>query len=215
MSNEMRNARSWTGLEAHPTFVDTRARSDPLSASYNASMQAKRVLETCLYVQDLDAAERFYRDVLGLEFVARHVRNRHVFFPLRRVDGTYLLPERKQSAARGYSTAWPAPRSWTRGVCRERLVVGCVARIWSQSELRSKGKSVGRKAGNRFTFVILVATALSLQLPSFAKDWTNRTIDQRGQTSANSKKKGEPAGVTAPGQSQRVRRLTPAGSPNR
>ena len=30
-----------------------------------------RVLETILYVDDLDAAERFYRDLLGLEFDSR------------------------------------------------------------------------------------------------------------------------------------------------
>ena len=37
------------------------------------------VLETCLYASDLDAAERFYRDVIGLEPFAR-VAGRHVFF---------------------------------------------------------------------------------------------------------------------------------------
>lgn len=42
-------------------------------------MRAERVLETCLYVDDLDAAERFYADVLGLELDSR-VKDRHVFF---------------------------------------------------------------------------------------------------------------------------------------
>ena len=42
-------------------------------------MQARRVLETCLYVDDLDAAEQFYTRVLGLELYAR-VAGRHVFF---------------------------------------------------------------------------------------------------------------------------------------
>src|SRR5215213_3795034 len=37
------------------------------------------VLETCLYATDLDAAERFYRDVVGLEAFAR-AAGRHVFF---------------------------------------------------------------------------------------------------------------------------------------
>lgn len=37
------------------------------------------VLEACLYADDLDAAEAFYRDVLGLEFVTR-IEGRHVFF---------------------------------------------------------------------------------------------------------------------------------------
>lgn len=38
-----------------------------------------RVLETALYVEDLDAAEQFYGSVLGLERIAR-VDGRHVFF---------------------------------------------------------------------------------------------------------------------------------------
>ncbi len=45
------------------------------------------VLETCLYVDDLAAAERFYADVLGLVFVSRH-DDRHVFF---RCGSTMLL----------------------------------------------------------------------------------------------------------------------------
>jgi catechol 2,3-dioxygenase-like lactoylglutathione lyase family enzyme len=37
------------------------------------------ILETVLYAVDLDAAERFYGDVIGLEQVAK-VKGRHVFF---------------------------------------------------------------------------------------------------------------------------------------
>jgi catechol 2,3-dioxygenase-like lactoylglutathione lyase family enzyme len=42
-------------------------------------MRVEHVLETCLYVGDLDAAEAFYRDVLGLELVSRQA-GRHLFF---------------------------------------------------------------------------------------------------------------------------------------
>ena len=42
-------------------------------------MRAERVLETCLYVDDLDAAEQFYTGVLGLEVESR-AQGRHVFF---------------------------------------------------------------------------------------------------------------------------------------
>jgi catechol 2,3-dioxygenase-like lactoylglutathione lyase family enzyme len=38
-----------------------------------------QILESALYAGDLDAAERFYADVLGLEKIAR-AGNRHVFF---------------------------------------------------------------------------------------------------------------------------------------
>lgn len=42
-------------------------------------MRAHRVLETCLYVDDLEAAEAFYRDVLGLELRSAKP-GRHLFF---------------------------------------------------------------------------------------------------------------------------------------
>ncbi|MDB5550581.1 MAG: bleomycin resistance protein [Rhizobium sp.] len=38
-----------------------------------------QILESSLYASDLDAAERFYGDVLGLEKITR-AENRHVFF---------------------------------------------------------------------------------------------------------------------------------------
>ena len=41
-------------------------------------MSIAGVLETCLYASDLDAAERFYVGLLGLELFAREPR-RHVF----------------------------------------------------------------------------------------------------------------------------------------
>ena len=43
------------------------------------SLQLQHVLETCLYVDDLRAAERFYVDVLGLELYSKQ-EGRHVFF---------------------------------------------------------------------------------------------------------------------------------------
>ncbi len=50
-------------------------------------MHPLRVLETCLYADDLVAAERFYGEVLGLEFFARD-EGRHVFF---KMDSSMLL----------------------------------------------------------------------------------------------------------------------------
>ena len=55
------------------------------------------VLETCLYARDLQAAERFYADVLGLAVVAREP-DRHVFL---RCGAAMLLvfdPERTSAA---------------------------------------------------------------------------------------------------------------------
>lgn len=51
-------------------------------------MQVNQVLETCLYVKDLPAAEIFYRRVLGLRPFSR-VTDRHVFFRLE--NAVFLL----------------------------------------------------------------------------------------------------------------------------
>lgn len=42
-------------------------------------MRPSAILESALYVSDLDIAETFYADILGLEKIAA-VPNRHVFF---------------------------------------------------------------------------------------------------------------------------------------
>ena len=46
-----------------------------------------RALETCLYADDLDAAERFYTEVLGLTLHSK-VPGRHLFY---RLEGSMLL----------------------------------------------------------------------------------------------------------------------------
>lgn len=50
-----------------------------MSESLPAVAPIVGVVETGAYVDDLDAAERFYREVLGLEFICRE-EGRHVFF---------------------------------------------------------------------------------------------------------------------------------------
>lgn len=51
-------------------------------------MTPSGILETALYVDDLDEAEAFYAEVMGLERIAK-VDGRHVFF--RCGDGVLLL----------------------------------------------------------------------------------------------------------------------------
>ena len=71
-----------------------------------------RVLETCLYCADLDAAERFYGGFLGLERISR-VDDRHVFY---RAEGSVLLvfnpDETEKPAAEG---KLPVPAHGARG----------------------------------------------------------------------------------------------------
>jgi len=71
------------------------------------------VLETCLYAADLDAAERFYTDAIGLEAFAR-VAGRHVFF--RCGAGVLLVfdPE-TTSRAPGAVAGVPVPAHGARG----------------------------------------------------------------------------------------------------
>lgn len=57
-------------------------------------MQATRILETCLCVDDLTAAEEFYCRVLGLKAYSR-VEGRHVFFQCG--SGMFLLFNAKQT----------------------------------------------------------------------------------------------------------------------
>lgn len=59
-------------------------------------MRPTAILETCLCVDDLETAEAFYRDVIGLEFYAK-VPGRHCFF--RCGDSMFLLFDPKATMA--------------------------------------------------------------------------------------------------------------------
>ncbi len=72
----------------------------------------RHILETALYADDLDAAERFYGDLLGLEKVTR-AGDRHVFF--RCGDGMLLVFNPDESAKPPSNPAMPVPVHGTRG----------------------------------------------------------------------------------------------------
>ncbi|MDA4845194.1 VOC family protein [Hoeflea poritis] len=70
-------------------------------------MQAPgHVLETALYARDLDAAERFYGEFLGLEKVTR-MGDRHVFFRCGR--GMVLIFNPDESIKPPQNPAMPVP----------------------------------------------------------------------------------------------------------
>ena len=52
--------------------------------------EIRNVVETSAYVDDLDTAERFYHDVLGLEVLGREA-GRHVFFRVGNADVLLLF----------------------------------------------------------------------------------------------------------------------------
>ncbi len=58
-------------------------------------LRARRVLESCLYVDDLPRAARFYQKVLGLEPISQ-LPGRHAFF--RCGDGVVLLFDPRATA---------------------------------------------------------------------------------------------------------------------
>lgn len=70
------------------------------------------VLETALYVDDLDAAEAFYQDVLGLEKIAR-AGNRHIFF--RVGNGVLLIFNPQETVEPAGANALPVPTHGTQG----------------------------------------------------------------------------------------------------
>jgi catechol 2,3-dioxygenase-like lactoylglutathione lyase family enzyme len=76
-------------------------------------MRPLGILETCVYARDLEAAERFYTAVLGLEAIAR-LAGRHVFFRCGR--GVFLVfnPE-KTEAESHLIEGVPVPRHGARG----------------------------------------------------------------------------------------------------
>jgi catechol 2,3-dioxygenase-like lactoylglutathione lyase family enzyme len=71
------------------------------------------VLETALYCPDLDTAERFYRDVIGLQVIGKQA-GRHVF--LRCGEGMLLLFNPEATADPTVGTDGPAvPRHGAQG----------------------------------------------------------------------------------------------------
>lgn len=72
------------------------------------TIHAERVLETCLYAEDLEAAERFYTFMLGHGPFTKH-DGRHVFFKCG--DGVLLIFNPRSTADAG----GPIPPHGARG----------------------------------------------------------------------------------------------------
>jgi catechol 2,3-dioxygenase-like lactoylglutathione lyase family enzyme len=78
----------------------------------NEPSPPQAILESALYVDDLDVAQAFYQDVLGLSVITR-IANRHVFF---RMQGAVLLlfnPDETEVATG--NTTMPVPPHGARG----------------------------------------------------------------------------------------------------
>jgi catechol 2,3-dioxygenase-like lactoylglutathione lyase family enzyme len=69
-----------------------------MAAKDGSTLKIQSVIETAIYVDDLDAAERFYQRVLGLRPIAKEP-GRHVFFQVG--DQNVLLAFLPQETLRG------------------------------------------------------------------------------------------------------------------
>jgi catechol 2,3-dioxygenase-like lactoylglutathione lyase family enzyme len=75
-------------------------------------MKPAAILESALYVTDLNVAEAFYRDVLGLDFVSK-VEGRHCFF--RCGEGIVLLFVADATEKPPFNPSMPVPPHGSRG----------------------------------------------------------------------------------------------------
>lgn len=106
-------------------------------------MRPDGVLETALYAEDLDAAERFYRDVLNLEPIRRE-GNRHVFF--RCGQGVLLIFNPAETAKPPAEGALPVPPHGARGpghVCFR-------ASAWEMAAWRDRLEAAGVEIESAF-----------------------------------------------------------------
>lgn len=76
-------------------------------------MRTAGILESCLYADDLAAVEQFYKDVIGLEVIARE-QGRHVFFRCGESVLLIFSPERT-STEQSWVGGAPIPLHGARG----------------------------------------------------------------------------------------------------
>ena len=99
-----------------------------------------RVLETALYAEDLEAADRFYGAVLGLERVAL-VEGRHVFF--RCGDGVVLIFDaRSTSNVPTTVNGAPVPLHGARGAGHMAFAVGETSLPAWRAHLEANGVAI-------------------------------------------------------------------------
>jgi catechol 2,3-dioxygenase-like lactoylglutathione lyase family enzyme len=97
------------------------------------------VLETALYVADLDIAERFYAGTLGLERVVR-VEGRHVFFRCGR--GMLLLFVAGETSKPPGNPAMPVPPHGATGPGHVCFRVGAEYMTEWRRQLEDKGVAI-------------------------------------------------------------------------
>ncbi|WP_298934950.1 VOC family protein [uncultured Ruegeria sp.] len=80
----------------------------------------RAILEAALYVDDLDAAEQFYGEILGLERI-QHIPERHIFYKIG--DSVLLLFNPDQTEQPPSNPDLPVPPHGARGAGHVCLVL--------------------------------------------------------------------------------------------
>jgi catechol 2,3-dioxygenase-like lactoylglutathione lyase family enzyme len=110
-------------------------------------MRVMSVVETAIYVDDLDAAEDFYQRILGLKVIAKK-RDRHVFFQVG--DSNVLLAFNPKVTGREENTPHGASGAghFALGIemqsfseWREHLVAHCIL-VEAEADWPPRGKSI-------------------------------------------------------------------------
>jgi catechol 2,3-dioxygenase-like lactoylglutathione lyase family enzyme len=166
------------------------------------AMTAGGVLESCLYAEDLEAAERFYAGVMGLEVIS-FGRGRHVFF--RCGEGVLLVfnPLRTSTESTEVNGA-PIPLHGSRGAghLAFRAVEEELPR-WKEHLARAgveiESEVNGRKAGDRSTSAIRQGTVSSSR-PRVSGVWGMGT---RAHSKARHERDGLPADLELQAHRQR------------
>jgi catechol 2,3-dioxygenase-like lactoylglutathione lyase family enzyme len=96
-----------------------------------------RVLETCLYAEDVERTGRFYEEVLGLHVLARGA-GRHVFFRVGRGMLLLFQPERTAESSEVPAHGATGPGHVAFAVARDEL------ESW-RARLRSAGIEIERE----------------------------------------------------------------------
>ncbi len=97
------------------------------------------ILETALYVDDLDGAEAFYGTLLGLEKISR-AGNRHIFF--RCGPGILLIFNRTETIKPPLPEALPVPTHGTTGAGHACFRVNAEAIDLIAEKLNKAGVSI-------------------------------------------------------------------------
>jgi catechol 2,3-dioxygenase-like lactoylglutathione lyase family enzyme len=103
-----------------------------------SDISVQHLVEAALYVDDLDRAEAFYRDVLGLELIGKEA-GRHVFF---RVGEGVLLIFNPEATGKG----GPFPSHGAKGPGHAALGISADSLGYWKSRLMERGVQIEKEA---------------------------------------------------------------------